>query len=292
MLAGIIPVDDDRCRFDFNTLEAKVKELIEQRLGDRDHVMSVKPKPPKTPSQCRTFVVAQMAENVTAPPTIFRSYNAEGVTRSKCAIWEAARATSAAPSFFKPISIKIPPPAITYVDGALGYNNPSQLALLEAQRIWNCADKEACLVSIGTGQQLAASIIHESQLESDLEMQRSIFKSVQSSLSSLASNIPYWNTAKNIPPGVLALLKMASALTNIVTNTEAVHDALQRHADQKFPYFRFNVERNVGDIGLEDWKKVHALTTHTTAYMRTYELEKRKVMCAKYVIDPAAFYRK
>ena len=85
---------------------------------------------------------------------------------------------------------------------------------------------------------------------------------------------------------------MASALTSIVTNTEAVHDTLQRNADEKFPYFRFNVERNVGDIGLEDWKKVHALTTHTTAYMGTYELEKRKVMCAKCVIDPSIFYRK
>jgi predicted acylesterase/phospholipase RssA len=291
VLAERIPVGDDRCRFDYNTLEAKLKELIEQRLGDRDHVMSVKPKPPKIPLQCRTFVVAQMAGNMTAPPTIFRSYNAEGATKSKCAIWEAARATSAAPSFFKPISINTPPPAITYVDGGLGYNNPSQIAFFEAQRIWNSTDKGVCLVSIGTGHQLAASIIDESQLENNLETQRSIFKSIQSSLSSLASNIPYWNTATNIPPGVLALLKMASALTNIVTNTEAVHDTLQRYADQKFPYYRFNVERNISDIGLEDWKKLHALTTHTTAYMRTYESEKRKVMCAKCVINPSTFYR-
>ena len=86
ILAGKIPVGDDRCRFDFNILEEKVKSLIEQQLGDKDHVMSAKPKPPKIPIQCRTFVVAQMAGNVTAPPTILRSYNAEGVSRSKCAI--------------------------------------------------------------------------------------------------------------------------------------------------------------------------------------------------------------
>ena len=29
-----IPVGDDQCRFDFNKFEIKVKELIEQRLGD------------------------------------------------------------------------------------------------------------------------------------------------------------------------------------------------------------------------------------------------------------------
>ena len=293
VLAGRIPVGDDTCRFDFNTLEAKVKELIEQQLDDKDHVMSAKPKPPKTLRQCRTFVVAQTAGNVTAPPTIFRSYNAEGVSRSKCAIWEAARATSAAPSFFKPMTIKNPHPSITYVDGGLGYNNPSQLAIIEAQRIWNSKSKDVCLVSIGTGQQSAASIVDESQLENNLEAQRSFFKVVQSSLSALASNnIPYWKTAKNIPPGILALLKMAGGLTSIVTNTEAVHDGLQREAEQQFPYFRFNVERNVGDVGLEDWKKLGALTTNTGAYMRTYDLEKKKIMCAKCLIDPGAFYRK
>jgi len=292
VLARRIPVGDDRCRFDFNTLEAKLKELIEQRLGNKDHVMYAVPKPPKTLMQCRTFVVAQMASNVTAPPTIFRSYNAEGVSRSKCAIWEAARATSAAPSFFKPMTINNPTPPITYVDGGLGYNNPSQLALVEAQRIWNSKNKDICLVSIGTGQQSASTVVDDSQLENNLESQHSFFKVVQSSLSALASNIPYWKTAKNIPPGILALLKMASGLTSIVTNTEAVHDGLQREADRQFPYFRFNVERNVGDVGLEDWRKLEALRTHTSAYMMTYDLEKKKIMCAKCLIDPTTFYCK
>lgn len=293
VLAGRIPLGDDRCRFDFNVLEANVKELIKQRLGNEDHVMSTKSELPKAPRQCRTFVVAQMAGNVTAPPTIFRSYNAEGVSKAKCAIWEAARATSAAPSFFKPMTIENPPPPITYVDGGLGYNNPSQLALLEAQRIWNTKNKDMCLVSIGTGQQSAASVVDESKLENYLQSQHSFFKVVQSSLSALASNnLPYWKTAKNIPHGILALLKMAGGLTNIVTNTEAVHDGLQREADQRFPYFRFNVERNVGDVGLEDWKKLQALRTHTSAYLGTYDLEKKKIMCAKCLIDPSPFDRK
>ena len=287
VLAGKVPVGDDRCRFDFNTLEASVRNLVEQRLGDKDHVMSVKPKPPKAPIQCRTFVVTQMAGNVTARPTILRSYNVEGVSKSKCAIWEAARATTAAPSFFKPMKIDNPPPAIMYIDGGLGYNNPARLALVEAQRIWNSKKREICLVSIGTGQRSAVSIVDESQLESNLEIQCSLFKVVQSSLSAFASKtIPYWDTAKNIPPGLHALLKMAVALTSIATNPEAVHNELQREADDQFPYFRFDVERNVGDIGLEDWKKLEALATHTKAYMNTYDVEKKKIMCAKCLIDP------
>ena len=292
VLAGKVPVGDDQCRFDFSTLEEKVQQLVELRLGDKDHLMSAKPKPPKTVTQCRTFVVAQMANDVTSVPTLFRSYTVEGVSRTRCKIWEAARATSAAPSFFKPMTIDHLAP-ITYVDGALGWNNPAGLALVEAQRIWNVNNKDVCLVSIGTGQQSAASILNESLLENDLETQRSLFTQMRSSLSSVASTIiPYWNTAKNIPPGILALLKMAGALTRVVTNTEAVHDALEREADQRFPYFRFNVERNVGDIGLEDWRKVQSLASHTTAYMSTAELERKKIMCTKCVLDPSHFNRK
>jgi predicted acylesterase/phospholipase RssA len=288
VLAGKVPVGDDQCRFDFNIFETKVKELIEQRLGDKNHIIS---KSSKDHPQCHTFVVAKMAGNINALPTIFRSYYAEGVPKSKCAIWEAARATTAAPSFFKPMAIPNPQPPITYVDGGLGYNNPSQLAMVEAQRIWGTGRK-FCIVSIGTGQQSAKSIVDESQLETNLETQRSIFKTVQSSLSGAMSKLPYWDTAKNIPRGVLALLKMANALISVVTYTEAVHDMLQRDSDQQYPYFRFNVERDVGDIGLEDWKKVHALTTYTTAYMTIFESEKRKNMCAKCLIQPSVFYRK
>ena len=163
VLAGKVPVGDDQCRFDFNIFERKVKELIEERLGDQNHVISAKPTPPKVPQQCRTFVVAKMAENVNALPIIFRSYSAEGASKSKCAIWEAARATTAAPSFFKSMTIQKPAPPITYIDGGLGYNNPSQLAIQEAQRIWGVG-KRFCIISIGTGQQSARSIVDESAI--------------------------------------------------------------------------------------------------------------------------------
>jgi hypothetical protein len=82
---------------------------------------------------------------------------------------------------------------------------------------------------------------------------------------------------------------MGGALTSIVTNTEAVHDQLERDAHEQFPYFRFNVERDVGDIGLEDWKKLSKMAAHTQAYMRTFEMEMKKISCAKCLIDPTAF---
>jgi hypothetical protein len=189
------------------------------------------------------------------------------------------------------MAINTPPPTIIYVDGGLGYNNPSQLAIAESRRIWGINAK-VCLVSIGTGHQPATSIVEESQLETNLEIQNSVFQYVRSTLSTAAWQIPAWKTATKIPSGVLALLKMANALKSIATDTEAVNDILEREADQRFPYFRFNVERDVGDIGFEEWRKEHALTTHTVAYLRTPATWRKKRDCSKCLIDPMVFYRK
>lgn len=166
LLLGKIPTGDNQCRFDSNVLETKIKELVSQRLGDEAYPVYTNPS---TPSQCRTFVVARMAGNVTAPPALFRSYLVDGEPRTKCAIWQAARATTAAPTFFKSMPINNPLPTIIYVDGGLGYNNPSQLALAEVRRIWS-PEAKVCLVSIGTGHEPAASIVDEY-----LETQKSTF---------------------------------------------------------------------------------------------------------------------
>lgn len=67
---------------------------------------------------------------------------------SQCTIWQAARATSAAATFFDPIQIGNQ----EYVDGATGFNNPVEVVLEEARAIWpDATPRIQCLVSIGTG---------------------------------------------------------------------------------------------------------------------------------------------
>jgi len=66
-----------------------------------------------------------------------------------CPIWQACRATSAAPTFFPPMVIGRPPTA--YVDGGLGYNNPIRLLVEEARHIWPASREIGCIVSVGTG---------------------------------------------------------------------------------------------------------------------------------------------
>jgi hypothetical protein len=69
---------------------------------------------------------------------------------SGCKVWEAARATSAAPSFFDPITIGSP--GQRFADGAIGANNPVRYVLREATDVWpNVKTRLQCLLSIGTG---------------------------------------------------------------------------------------------------------------------------------------------
>src|SRR6266568_3989190 len=79
-------------------------------------------------------------------PVLLRTYQSHQ-THLDCKIWEAARATSAAPTFFKRIEIGNK----QLVDGGLGCNNPSRVVLDEAEAAFG-GHQIGCLVSIGTGQ--------------------------------------------------------------------------------------------------------------------------------------------
>ena len=93
-----------------------------------------------------SFVCAINADNMDANiPVLFRTYESLE-PHPNCKIWEAARATSAAPTFFKHIKIG----RAHYIDGGLGRNNPSRVVLDEAKRLFG-ARHIGCLVSIGTG---------------------------------------------------------------------------------------------------------------------------------------------
>lgn len=67
-------------------------------------------------------------------------------------VWEAAAATSAAPSFFKPFTHNMT--EATYYDGALYHNNPVRLVRSEARLLWpDVAHQHPdLLLSLGTGQ--------------------------------------------------------------------------------------------------------------------------------------------
>jgi patatin-like phospholipase/acyl hydrolase len=62
----------------------------------------------------------------------------------------SARATSAAPSFFRPANVA---QYGAFQDGGLRYNNPVNLAIWESRQIWPTHNSPDFVLSLGTGQQ-------------------------------------------------------------------------------------------------------------------------------------------
>lgn len=92
-------------------------------------------------------MLAITKDNVDAPPTLFTTYGTSA-DLDVCTIWQVARATSAATTFFKPM--RVGRDDIEFVDAGFGYNNPCEVLITEAEKQF--PDREQMLVlSIGTG---------------------------------------------------------------------------------------------------------------------------------------------
>lgn len=108
----------------------------------------------ETPLSPKCFVVASAVDHFPAQPYLFRNYelNAEAKKRShfvgasNVTVYEAARATTSAPTFYEPAVIG----GLRLVDGAILANNPSLVALCESAALWPGAHVEL-MCSLGTG---------------------------------------------------------------------------------------------------------------------------------------------
>ncbi|KAJ6483656.1 hypothetical protein DFH09DRAFT_1461458 [Mycena vulgaris] len=103
------------------------------------------------PDACKTFVCAMNEMNMNAGiPELFRSYDTAEEPANDCMVWEAARATSAAPGLFKAMEIGVGGMKQQFIDGGVGHNNPTSLVLAEAKDIY--PSRPVVLVtSIGSG---------------------------------------------------------------------------------------------------------------------------------------------
>ena len=264
---GVIPFRDNQCRFDHKPLEQAIQQVVQKALncnGVEEKLVDTRP------DRIPTFVVAtkQFAPKGTA--TIFRSYDCNEYSANVCRIWEAARATSAAPTFFEPITIEDPKPPSSYVDGGLKHNNPSEIAIAEAERIWPQA-KRFVLVSIGTGKQGLGTIR----------------KAVTSK-----SKFPILGTFLKTKRGLEALAAIGKLGVELSTASEEVHDrtyktANSQNAYKNFPYFRFDVP-NVDTIELQEWQKIEELGSITTSYTEWSDISMEIGRCVRVLSHPPA----
>jgi predicted acylesterase/phospholipase RssA len=173
----------------------------------------------------------------TGVPHLFRSYLVRKHQTVDCKIWEAARATTAAPTFFKRIVISGPGDARVYADGSVGCNNPIMQVLEEAALVFP-GQQVACVISIGTGQ-----------------------------ARTIAVPKPSWH--QQVLP-----LDIVKAIQGIATDCErSAQEVAQRFQGLPNVYFRFNVEQGMQNVRLSGWERLDEVATHTNQYMRMMEVD-------------------
>ncbi|KAL2135632.1 hypothetical protein VTI74DRAFT_7582 [Chaetomium olivicolor] len=222
-------------RFQATALQEVVESLVKERgMGElmRD---------PECPTKGKVFVCVLRSGSINEPRLV-RSYPGDpGVDDQwdkDIKIWEAARATTAASSFFKPQILGTGATAKKYIDAAFGYNNPVEFLLKEAVDEFGSGRRLGCVVSIGTGTQ-------DVGVESDTESKR----------------------------GFSYYRRLFRALKTKATDTEDAHSKLASRLSS-FPgsYYRLNVPRAAETVKLHYYRKLSDLKSMTENYLEREEV--------------------
>jgi hypothetical protein len=97
-------------------------------------------------------VMFAMAASNLEYPRRFRSYPTRENRSINCKVWEVARSTTAAPTFFKRISIGLPVQiAEDFIDVGIKCNNPVEVVMDEARLVFKGDRPVGSIVSMGTG---------------------------------------------------------------------------------------------------------------------------------------------
>ncbi|KAI9931191.1 hypothetical protein MW887_010851 [Aspergillus wentii] len=190
------------------------------------------------------FVCAKDARDVSRTQ-LYRSYSCDASDENlDVTICEAARATSAAPTFFKRKKIGAPDREGEFVDGVMGSNNPVKLVLTEAQRIFPPDRPVSCIVSIGTGKK------YISQVKSPSLLQRII------------------------------PISLIMAVKDMTTDCEAVAEEMERRFANVPVYFRFNVEHGLQSVGLGEYKQLGNIKAQTIQYLGAFATDQKTTQVA------------
>ncbi|KAL2415078.1 hypothetical protein ABEF94_008442 [Exophiala dermatitidis] len=188
----------------------------------------------------------------------FRSYPVTFDEGHPCTIWQAARVTSAASTFFKPVEVA----GVHWCDAALGFNNPTKLVLAEAARLWSDQrrhfdeNKIGVLLSIGTGE---SKIISLGKRHGSL----------------LGESVHDLSRRLGVDFRVLEALKTITTGTN-QTAFEMKGDMRQRKVRNNWAsdrYFRFNVDRGLEEVALFEYEKIEEMKANTSEYFLTHDEE-------------------
>ncbi|PYH40038.1 phospholipase, patatin family protein, partial [Aspergillus saccharolyticus JOP 1030-1] len=209
-------------RFDASKLEEAINQVVSSRGANPTDLFNNQIK-----RGCRVFVCSISQE--TKDIVRLRSYPVPGKPDIPATICQAARATSAATTFFDPVSIG----ARRFADGALGANNPVEEVEREASDIW-CRETGdlkplvKCFISIGTGNPGKKAI------------EDNLFKFMSKTLPELTTQTEY-------------------SESKFIANW-------RQHYNSK-RYFRFNVEQGLQEVGLAEYQDQGLIEAATQGYL-------------------------
>ncbi|KAJ5808734.1 hypothetical protein N7474_010003 [Penicillium riverlandense] len=145
--------------FSAQALESAIKQTVREFCPETECVSRRREDRPTTDScphtdlafrdqKCtKTVVFAITKANIDASPTLFETYDTSAAFDG-CTIWQVARATSAATTFFK--SIQVGRDGIEFIDAGFGYNNPCEELIKAAEQTFP-ERRNRLVLSIGTG---------------------------------------------------------------------------------------------------------------------------------------------
>lgn len=246
-LAKHVALATARTYYDASAFETELRKLLEQKTGDPEVRML-------EDSPCRVFVCATRMH--TTSSVLLRTYKPRdpGQANHSVTIWQAARATSAAPPLFDPITIE--DCGLTLLDGAFRLNNPIQETLSEACDIDPDRDY-GCVISIGTG----------------------------------VADVPSLENSRHLLKVANACIQISLDCEEVAA--KFVKGPTGRRIHQQGRYFRFNVPRKLHAVGIDDWEKHEAVQEYVETYLETMgqQLEKcarTLLLVSGYPVQPYA----
>lgn len=207
---------------------------MRSRIGFERNALSV-PLRGSAINRVSSFVLALPSVNV-GKPQLLRTYEPQYQRSTNCPVWQAARATTAASSIFKPMSINIGQGITTeFIDAGLQNNNPMGTVLEEARECFGDNRRVRSILSIGTGH----------------------------------PGVIGMNETK------VYAAELIGALKKLATDSIREHNHwATRFTDRDNLYFRFNLDHGAENVSLMEWNMIDALSVHVKAYMEDVPVRK------------------
>ena len=212
------------------------------------------------------FVLAVESDNAQkhSLPKYFCTYGNEAQAKDVF-IWEAARATTAAPGFFASVSIN----GVNHSDGK---HSPCRTTINAPFPYAGSARRTAThVLCVGLG-------FNDSAEQLELELRHVFIPQPIKVLVSLRTghvnpiSMNLSKKAKEHPFGKLSTAwRLRNALVHLVTNTEAAHARLGLHYQDSQNYLRFNVGGGLGSQVLNEWGKIPHIVSRTQDYLRLWK---------------------